>query len=331
MCIRDRGRYTGSGKGTVVMQGIAGGKRVEHTLPVDMPDAAAGNAVLPSVWARYKVDDLMDRMLTDAGRTGEDRESIKQEVEKLGLEHHIMTQYTSFVAIDDSDNKLRPANKSVTVPVEMPQGVTMGLNNGHISGAATGGALGTSSQLSSLNSVDRYPFFSSPMRFQYRAVGRIEGPRDTNMFQVEPTVVDERHYSSGRAERHQKTSPTLPEGAPIPDSDGAAAKPTPVTAQKQPAQNGPSKSNGKISVDLAKSLEAWVKVADDKPTLQLQLTLKDLSPATLARLKALKLVDIKEIARTAATVEITATVPVRRISELAKIKEVIFMALAGKN
>lgn len=325
------GRYTGSGKGTVVMQGIAGGKRVEHTLPVDMPDAAAGNAVLPSVWARYKVDDLMDRMLTDAGRTGEDRESIKQEVEKLGLEHHIMTQYTSFVAIDDSDNKLRPANKSVTVPVEMPQGVTMGLNNGHISGAAIGGAFGALNRLPTINRFEKPLLDGAPISFEKLILGRHRSPRDTNMFQVEPTVVDERHYSSGRAERHQKTSPTLPEGAPIPDSDGAAAKPTPVTAQKQTAQNVPSQDNAKISVELAKSLTAWVKVADDKPTLQLQLTLKDLSPATLARLKALKLVDIKEIARTAATVEITATVPVRRISELAKIKEVIFMALAGKN
>lgn len=50
-------------------------------------------------------------------------------------------------------------------------------------------------------------------------IGRVEGPRDVNMFQVEPTVLDERHYSSGRSERHQKTSPTLPEGAPIPDSE----------------------------------------------------------------------------------------------------------------
>jgi len=49
-------------------------------------------------------------------------------------------------------------------------------------------------------------------------IGRVEGPRDMNLFQVEPTVLDERHYTSGRSERHQKTSPTLPEGAPIPDN-----------------------------------------------------------------------------------------------------------------
>ncbi|MBK9772197.1 MAG: pilus assembly protein N-terminal domain-containing protein [Candidatus Obscuribacter sp.] len=50
-------------------------------------------------------------------------------------------------------------------------------------------------------------------------IGRVEGPRDLNMFQVEPTVLDERHHTSGRSERHQKTSPTLPEGAPIPDNE----------------------------------------------------------------------------------------------------------------
>lgn len=50
-------------------------------------------------------------------------------------------------------------------------------------------------------------------------IGRVEGPRDMNMFAVEPTVMDERYYTSGRAERNQKTSPTLPEGAPVPDNE----------------------------------------------------------------------------------------------------------------
>jgi len=48
-------------------------------------------------------------------------------------------------------------------------------------------------------------------------IGRVEGVRDTNLFSVEPTIIDERHYTTGRAERQQKTSPTLPEGSPIPD------------------------------------------------------------------------------------------------------------------
>lgn len=51
-------------------------------------------------------------------------------------------------------------------------------------------------------------------------IGRVEGPRDTNIFQVEPTVLDERYYQSGRAERKQFIGTTLPAGAPIPDTDG---------------------------------------------------------------------------------------------------------------
>jgi hypothetical protein len=48
-------------------------------------------------------------------------------------------------------------------------------------------------------------------------IGRVEGPRDMNIFQLEPTVVHERFYTSGNAERHQNISTTLPLGAPIPD------------------------------------------------------------------------------------------------------------------
>ncbi|HEY9718084.1 MAG TPA: alpha-2-macroglobulin family protein [Trichormus sp.] len=58
--------------------------------------------------------------------------------------------------------------------------------------AAFGGQTG---QLAALSSVDRYGFF---------------GPRDTNMFQVEPTMVDERHYTSGRDERHQRFNTAIP-------------------------------------------------------------------------------------------------------------------------
>jgi pilus assembly protein CpaC len=50
-------------------------------------------------------------------------------------------------------------------------------------------------------------------------ISRVEGPRDTNLFQVEPTVIDERFWTSGRSERYQKTTPTLPEGSPIPENE----------------------------------------------------------------------------------------------------------------
>lgn len=48
---------------------------------------------------------------------------------------------------------------------------------------------------------------------------RTEGLTQSIGFVVEPNLLDIRHYSAGRAERHQKTTPTLPDGAPVPDNE----------------------------------------------------------------------------------------------------------------
>lgn len=50
-------------------------------------------------------------------------------------------------------------------------------------------------------------------------ISKVEGPRDTNILQVEPTIVDERYNTSGRSERNQKIPGIQPGNAPIPDSD----------------------------------------------------------------------------------------------------------------
>ncbi len=132
--------------------------------------------------------------------------------------------------------------------------------------------------------------------------GRVEPPRDMNLFQVEPTVLDERHFSSGRAERRQKTSPSLPEGAPIPDSsghDGDANKEISLRADFSPlALFSPAVTtdvNGKAVVRLhlpdtvtRYRIMAAVVAGDDKfgssegsVTARLPLTVKPSAPRFL--------------------------------------------------
>ena len=55
-------------------------------------------------------------------------------------------------------------------------------------------------------------------------IGRKENSGDMNLMQLQPTVLNERHYTSGKSERKQRMSPTLPEGAPIPDRDPTPAE-----------------------------------------------------------------------------------------------------------
>ena len=54
-------------------------------------------------------------------------------------------------------------------------------------------------------------------------IGRVEGTRDLNLLQVEPTVIHERYYTTGQCERHQFVGNTLAVGAEIPDNDPAPA------------------------------------------------------------------------------------------------------------
>ncbi len=49
-------------------------------------------------------------------------------------------------------------------------------------------------------------------------ISKVEGPRDMNMLQVEPTIIDERYMTSGQADRGMRVAGELPPGAPIPDA-----------------------------------------------------------------------------------------------------------------
>ena len=83
-------------------------------------------------------------------------------------------------------------------------------------------------------------------------IGRIEAPRDMNIFQLEPTVINERYYTSGRAERHQYVGNVLPAGAEIPDCDAPApvvkhkpgslptTRPAAATSPARPATTAPA-------------------------------------------------------------------------------------------
>ena len=67
-------------------------------------------------------------------------------------------------------------------------------------------------------------FAQQPQLKLPEGIGRAEAPRDVNGGSFDPSVIDERHYSEGRPERRQKTSPTLPEGSPIPDVHSGQVK-----------------------------------------------------------------------------------------------------------
>ena len=77
---------------------------------------------LDTVWARQKVGKLMDQY-----HTGElSQEQIKPQVIKLGIDHHILTKFTAFVAVETTPSKPVEMNaKHKNVANLMPKGSAM--------------------------------------------------------------------------------------------------------------------------------------------------------------------------------------------------------------
>ncbi|MCX5758215.1 MAG: hypothetical protein NTU83_06855, partial [Candidatus Hydrogenedentes bacterium] len=76
-----------------------------------------------SLWARARVDALMDEDWRGM-QQGQPRADIKQAITNLGVTFHLMTQFTSFVAVEEKIINQGGQTQRVDVPVEMTDGVS---------------------------------------------------------------------------------------------------------------------------------------------------------------------------------------------------------------
>ncbi len=114
------GRYTKPGKATIEVTANTAGRRVSIPLEVALPTSTTLEPVA-DLWARRRVDAL----LATAGPDGPDARVVKG-VTDLGLRFAIVTDYTSFVAVDRSRVVVPGgASKVVEQPAAVPEGVNL--------------------------------------------------------------------------------------------------------------------------------------------------------------------------------------------------------------
>lgn len=110
------GRYQKAAKGSVRIRGKLAGKPYVRDIPVELPEAEGQHDVLGTLWARLKVDSLTHSRSADS----------KNEITKLGLSFNLMTQFTSFVAVEETTVTEGGVPRKVQVPVESPEGFSYG-------------------------------------------------------------------------------------------------------------------------------------------------------------------------------------------------------------
>lgn len=127
------GKYTNViGSIKVTGKTVSGNYEKEIALASSTEDKS--NSALKYLWAREKI-----ARLADYGKVGV---NVKDEVTSLGLKYNLMTDYTSFVAIDTI---VRETGEVVTVnqPLPLPQGVSnLAVGGGGVASGVTGGYTG---------------------------------------------------------------------------------------------------------------------------------------------------------------------------------------------
>jgi Ca-activated chloride channel family protein len=98
-------------RGTVIVSGKRGSQPWSAALTPTSDQTGVG-----ALWARSKISSLMDEITR-----GADAASVRPHVVKVALEHHLVSAYTSLVAVDVTPSATEPT-RTALVKASLPQG-----------------------------------------------------------------------------------------------------------------------------------------------------------------------------------------------------------------
>ena len=117
------GRYTKPANGTVRLKGTRAGGPFSRDIALAFSSTTPPFDALAGFWARRRIDDLMSQDWLGM-QNGAMKPGLKEQITQLGLDYRLMTQFTSFVAVEDKVVTKNGQPQRVEVPVEMPEGVS---------------------------------------------------------------------------------------------------------------------------------------------------------------------------------------------------------------
>ncbi len=122
------GKWRGEARGRVIVEGHGAEGPYRQEVRIDAR-TRQDTAALRTLWARHRIQSLSDQEALEGSAAFKDR------ITELGLKYGLLTQYTSFIAVDKVVRNAAPQDSaSVNQPLPMPQGVS--------DTAVDGGALG---------------------------------------------------------------------------------------------------------------------------------------------------------------------------------------------
>lgn len=101
----------------LVVEGHAAHGLYAQTLPIELATASSTGA-LPQLWARHRIAALSDQEALTGG------DAQKAAITRLGLDYRLLTQYTSFIAVDQVVRHPGGPGATANHPSPLPEGVS---------------------------------------------------------------------------------------------------------------------------------------------------------------------------------------------------------------
>lgn len=117
------GRYTAGARGVIKLRGKVAGRDFARDVPVELSENESRHDVLATLWARTRIDDWMSQDYSGIQNSNA-RDDIREAITQLGLDSRLMTQFTSFVAVEEMTVTDGGEPRRIEVPVEIPEGVS---------------------------------------------------------------------------------------------------------------------------------------------------------------------------------------------------------------
>jgi len=111
------GKWRGAAAGRIVVEGLAAGKPYRKAFEVSKTRPSPANGALRQLWARHRI-----ALLSDYNLLAPSDERV-QVITDLGLAYSLLTDYTSFVAVDSQVRNQGGENSTVQQPLPLPAGV----------------------------------------------------------------------------------------------------------------------------------------------------------------------------------------------------------------
>ncbi len=285
-----KGRYKAAGKGTITLRGKTGEGPFERRIEVDLPAERPQSDSLASLWARAKVEHLMNTDLAGV-QSGNPNPAMKEEVLGLGLRYRLLTQFTSFVAVEKVRITEGGQSRLVPVPGEMPEGVSYE------------GVFGESRKLSRLAASAQYRAFGA-----MAPSGAAPAPGLAPPVPALPPGSAPIPFSGKPMDRRQQNAAGRAEEAEPLAEPAAKLSPKLAGLAEKLAKEG---RDGNLRTDGIEVKAGRVEV---------RVMLASLTDETLAKLKAL---GFAELGRAKSVKMLIGTIEVAKLEELSKLAEVL--------